>query len=74
MNAPKSAIAAACGLLLARGVPAGKVLEVESKLRRIAQGGLSATVELPEYGIAVTLPPPGGARRKHLQRPAGITR
>lgn len=69
MNAPKSAIAAACGLLLSRGVSAAEVLKVEARLRRIAAGGLAATVELPEHGIAVTLPPPGGARRKHLHRP-----
>lgn len=72
MNAPKSAIAVVCGLLLARGVPAGKVLEVESKLRRIAQGGLSAVVELPEYGIAVALPPATGARHRHLHRPGRV--
>ena len=74
MNESKSAIAAACGLLLQRGLPAGEVLCVEERLRRIAAGGLACTVELPEHGIAVTLPPPRGARRKELHRPAGVTR
>ena len=72
MSAPKSAIASACGLLLKRGVPAAEVLKVEARLRRIAQGGIGMTVELPEHGIAVTLPPAGGARRRHLHRPGSV--
>jgi hypothetical protein len=73
MSAPKDAIALACGTLLSRGVPAGKVLEVEARLRRIARGGIGMTVELPEHGIAVTLPPAGGARRRHLHRPGRVS-
>jgi len=74
MSAPKCTIASACGALLARGVPAAQVLLVEERLRRLADGGLSATVELPEYNLSVTLPAPGGARRKQLARPASVTR
>lgn len=69
---PKDAIATACGTLLSRGVAAAEVLRVEARLRRIAKGGLAVTVELPEHGLAVTLPPAGGARRRHLHRPAVV--
>lgn len=72
MNAPKSAIAAACGLLLQRGVPADAVLEVERRLRLLAEGGLAAVVELPEHRLAVRLSPSGGARRRHLHRPGSV--
>jgi hypothetical protein len=74
MNPPKSAIAAACGLLLQRGVSAAEVLRVEAQLRRIADGGFAVTVEFPQHGIAVALPPAGGARRKHLHRPGVVAR
>lgn len=70
-GAPKSAIARACGLLMQRGVPTREVLEVEARLRRIAEGGLAVTVELPQYKLAVTLPPAGGARRK-MFRPGSV--
>lgn len=69
---PKDAIATACGTLLSRGVPAAKVLEVEARLRRIARGGVGMTVELPEYRIAVTLPPATGSRHRHLHRPGVV--
>ena len=71
MSAPKDAIAQACGTLLSRGVATAEVLRVEARLRRIAKGGIGMTVELPEHGIAVTLLPAGGARRK-LYRPGRI--
>lgn len=70
----KSTIAAACGALLAKGVPSGEVLKLEARLRAIVDGGMSCVVELPEHGLSVTLPPPRGARRKHLQRPVQVTR
>lgn len=74
MSTAKSTIAAACGALLAKGVPAGEVLALEARLRSIVARGVSCVVELPEYGLSVTLPPPRGARRKHLQRPVQVTR
>lgn len=72
MSDARSAIAKFCGELLARGVPTGQVLAAEARLRRIADGGLSGLVEFPEFHLACRLPPPGGARRKHLHRPGFV--
>ena len=69
---PRDPIAETCGLLLARGIAAREVIAVAARLRLIAEGGLAVTIELPEYAIAVTLPPAGGARRRHLHRPGCI--
>lgn len=71
MSDAASAIAKFCGELLARGVPAGRVLAAEARLRRLAKGGMAGLVEFPEFGLACRLPPARGACRM-LHRPGSV--